>query len=113
MKSWLVYFAILLMFATPAPYFLVAIVGERIETGEAHGVQFAEGQENKTVESTHNENQEQAQSQVHNESSESAEQRQQEGQIEEQHGGEKAPSQSEMTDVKRELRGENTFAQLQ
>jgi hypothetical protein len=97
MKSWLVYFTILLMFTTSALYFLVAIFGERIETGEAHGVLFVEGQEDETAESAHNENQQEAQNQIHNESSESTGQRQQEGQIEQQ-GGEKAPSQSEVNE---------------
>jgi hypothetical protein len=99
LKSWLVYFTILLLFTTSALYFLVAIVGERIETGEAHGILFVEGQEPETVESGHNENQQEGQNEVPNESSESPEQRQQEGQIEQQ-GGEKAPSPSEVNESK-------------
>jgi cobalamin biosynthesis Mg chelatase CobN len=87
------------MFTTSALYFLVAIFGERIESSEAHGVLFVEGQEDETAESAHNENQQEAQNQILNESSESPEQRQQEGQIE-QHGGEKAPSSSEANESK-------------
>ncbi len=88
-----------MLFTTSALYFLVAIFGERIETGEAHGILFVEGQENETVQSAHNENQEEPQNQIHNESSESHERRQQEGQIE-QHVIEKAPSQSEVNESK-------------
>ena len=64
------------MFSTSALYFLVAIFGESIETGEAHGLQLVEGQEDETTESGHNEEQEAAE--IHNESGESAEQRLQE-----------------------------------
>jgi hypothetical protein len=64
------------MFSTSALYFLVAIFGESIETGEAHGLQLVEGQEDETTESGHNEEQEAAE--IHNESGESAEQHLQE-----------------------------------
>ena len=87
------------MFTTSALYFVVAIFGERIETGEAHLVLFVEGQEDETAEPAHNENQEKAQNQTHNESGESPEQRQEEGQTE-QHVIEKAPSQSEVNESK-------------
>ena len=87
------------MFTTSALYFVVAIFGERIETGEAHLVLFVEGQEDETAEPAHNENQEKAQNQTHNESGELPEQRQQEGQTE-QHVIEKAPSQSEVNESK-------------
>lgn len=85
------------MFSTSSLYFIVAIFGERVETGEAHGIVFVEGKEDETAESAHNENQEATQNQTHNESSESAEQRHEEGQIE-PHGDEKAPSQSEVNE---------------
>lgn len=87
------------MFTTSALYFVVAIFGERIETGEAHLVLFVEGQEDETAEPAHKENQEKTQNQTHNESGESPEQRQQEGQTE-QHVIEKAPSQSEVNESK-------------
>jgi hypothetical protein len=87
------------MFTTSALYFVVAIFGERIETGEAHLVLFVEGQEDETAEPAHNEDQEKAQNQTHNESGESPEQRQEEGQTE-QHVIEKAPSQSEVNESK-------------
>jgi len=47
------------MFSTSSLYFLVAIFGETIETGEAHGWQLVEGQE-ETEEPGHEENQEEA-----------------------------------------------------
>jgi hypothetical protein len=99
LKSWLVYFTALLLFTTSALYFLVAVFGERIETGETHGQVFVQRQENETTESTHNEGQEEAQTQIHNESSESVEQHQQQGQTE-QHGEEKAPRPSEVNEGK-------------
>ena len=57
-------------------------------------MQLVQGQEDETTESGHNENQQKAQNQIHNESNESAEQRLQEGQEgqAEQHGIEKIPS---------------------
>lgn len=70
------------MFSTSALYFLVAIFGESIETNEAHGFQFVEGQEGPAEESTHNESQEEALGEIHNESGESTEQRLQEEQVE-------------------------------
>jgi hypothetical protein len=70
------------MFSTSSLYFLVAIFGETIETGEAHAWQLVEGQERETTESGHNESQEEALSEIHNESSESREQRLQVGQVE-------------------------------
>ncbi len=76
------------MLSTSALYFLDAIFGERIESSEAHGLQVVEGQKEETAEPPHNENQEAAQNQIHNESGESAE----------QHGI--APSQSEVNETK-------------
>jgi hypothetical protein len=70
------------MFSTSSLYFLVAIFGENIETGEAHALQLVEGQDGETTESGHNESQEETLGEIHNESSESQEQRLQEGQIE-------------------------------
>jgi hypothetical protein len=87
------------MFTTSALYFVVAIFGERIETGEAHLVFFVEGQEDETAESAHNENQEKAENQLHNETNESPEQRQQEEQTE-QHDIEKTPGKSEVNESK-------------
>jgi hypothetical protein len=69
------------MFSTSSLYFLVAIFGEAIETGEAHGWQLVEGQE-ETEEPGHEENQEEALGEIHNESTESQEQRLQESQSE-------------------------------
>lgn len=85
------------MFSTSSLYFIVAIFGERVESGEAHGLLFVEGQEDETAESAHTENQEGTQNQTHNESSESAEQRHEEGKIE-PHSDEKALSQSEVNE---------------
>jgi len=62
-----------LMFSTSSLYFLVAIIGENIESSEAHGLQLAEGQEDEPTESGNNEEQESAE--IHNESAESPEQR--------------------------------------
>ena len=70
------------MFSTSSLYFLVAIFGETIETGKAHGLQLDEGQDSGTTESGHNENQEETLGEIHNDSSESQEQRLQEGQVE-------------------------------
>lgn len=69
------------MFSTSSLYFLVAIVGEAIETGEAHGWQLVEGQE-ETEEPGNEENQEEALGEIHNESTESQEQLLQESQAE-------------------------------
>lgn len=85
------------MFSTSSLYFIVAIFGERVETGEAHGITFVEGQGDETAESAHTENQEGTQNQTHNESSKSAEQRHVDGQIE-PHGEEKPTSQSEVNE---------------
>lgn len=85
------------MFSTSSLYFIVAIFGERVETGEAYGLQFVEGQEDETANSAHKENQEGTQNETHNESSESAEQHHEEGQIE-AHRDEKAPSKSEINE---------------
>jgi len=70
------------MFSTSSLYFLVAIFGETIESGKAHGLQLDEGQDSGTTESGHNENQEETLGEIHNDSSESQEQRLQEGQVE-------------------------------
>ena len=86
MKSLLVYAIAFLMFSTSALYFLVAIFGESIEGGEAHGLQLVEGQEDETTESGHNEEQEAAE--IHNESAESPEQRLQEQEALEQNTNE-------------------------
>jgi hypothetical protein len=59
LKSFVVYVLVFLMFSTSSLYFLVAIFGETIETGEAHGWQLVEGQE-ETEEPGHEENQEEA-----------------------------------------------------
>jgi len=85
------------MFSTSSLYFIVAIFGERIETSEAHGMQFVDGQGDETAESSHKENQEGTQNQTHNEFSDSTKQRHEEGQIE-PHSDEKAPSQSEINE---------------
>jgi hypothetical protein len=61
------------MFSTASVYFLVAIFGESIEGGEAHGLQIVEGQGDEITESGQNEAAE-----IHNESAESPEQRLQE-----------------------------------
>ena len=74
-----------LMFSTSSLYFLVATFGESIE-GSPHGLQLVEGQEDKTTESGHNEEQEAAE--IHNESAESPEQRLQEQQTVEQNTNE-------------------------
>jgi hypothetical protein len=74
------------MFSTSSLYFLVAIFGESIESGEAHGLQLVEGQEDESTESEHNENQEPLG--THNESGESTEQRLQEEQAPEQSASE-------------------------
>ena len=74
------------MFSTSSLYFLVAIFGESIEGGEAHGLQLVEGQEDETTESGHNEEQEAAE--IHNESAESPEQRLQEQEALEQNTNE-------------------------
>lgn len=85
------------MFSTSSLYFIVAIFGERVETGEAHGILFVEGQEDESAESANTGNQEGAHNQTHNESSESAEQRHEEGQIE-PHRDEIGTSQSEVNE---------------
>ncbi len=59
------------MFSTSSLYFLVALFGETIETGKAHGLQLVEGQDSGTTESGHNENQEETLGEIHNDSSES------------------------------------------
>jgi hypothetical protein len=71
-----------MMFSTSSLYFLVAIYGESIETNEVHGLQLVQGQGEEVTEPGHNENQEKAQNQVHDESNESVEQRLKEGQEE-------------------------------
>lgn len=45
------------MFSTSSLYLIVAIFGERVEIGEAHGILFVEGQEDETAESAHTDNQ--------------------------------------------------------
>ena len=71
------------MFSTSSLYFLVAIFGESIETGETHGLQLVEGQERERAESGHDENQEETLGEIHNESGESSEQHlQEEGALE-------------------------------
>ncbi len=74
------------MFSTSSVYFLVAIVGDNIESGEARGLWLVEGQEDETTESERNEKQEAAE--IHNESGESPEQRLQEKQALEQNTNE-------------------------
>jgi hypothetical protein len=69
MKSYLVYIITFLMFSSSVLYFLVAILGESLEGGEVHGLQVVQGQEDETVESEHNESEEE-----HDEATESAEQ---------------------------------------
>ena len=83
-----------MMFSTSSLYFLVAIYGESIETSEVHGLQLVHGQGQEVTELGHNENQEKAQNQVHNESNEPVEQRLKEGQEEQvpQNGIEKVPN---------------------
>ena len=61
------------MFTTSSLYFLVAIFGESIESSEAHGLQQVLGQEDESIESNHNAEQEVAE--THNESGESPEER--------------------------------------
>lgn len=87
------------MFSTSFLYFIVAIFGERIETGEAHGMLFLEVRVGETAESAHNENQGEVQNQIHNETSELAEQGKQEGRTEQQ-GDEKPHIQSEINESK-------------
>jgi cation transport ATPase len=74
LKSYLIYILVFLMFSTSAMYFLVAILGESIESSEAHGLQIVQAQENETEESEHNETEEEAP----DEATESSEQHQQE-----------------------------------
>jgi len=76
------------MFSTSSLYFLVAIFGENIETGEAHGLQLVEGQEGETTESGHNESQEETLGEIHNETGESPEQHLQEEQAVKQNANE-------------------------
>jgi uncharacterized membrane protein YeaQ/YmgE (transglycosylase-associated protein family) len=85
------------MFSTSSLYFLVAIYGESIESGEAHGLQLAEGQEEETAESEHNENQEEA-LETHNETGVSPEQRLQEEQAQEQNTSESEHIEGEGTE---------------
>jgi len=94
------------MFSTSSLYFLVAIFGETIETGEAHGIQFAEGQAEETMESTQNESQGEVQSETHNESTESQEQRLQEEQAE-QNASESKHVEGEETEEIHEETSEN------
>jgi hypothetical protein len=76
------------MFLTSSLYFLVAIFGESIERGEAHGLQLVEGQEEETTGPEHNETQEESVGEIHNETGESPEQRLQEKQELEQNTNE-------------------------
>jgi len=85
------------MFSTSSLYFLVAIFGEAIETGEAHGWQLVEGQE-ETEEPGHNESQEEALGEIHNESTESQEQGLQEEQALEQNATESKHIEGEETE---------------
>jgi hypothetical protein len=74
------------MFSTSSFCFIVAILGENIESSEALGLQQVEGQVQETIESAHNEEQEGAE--IHNESGESPEQRLQEHEAVEQNTNE-------------------------
>jgi hypothetical protein len=74
------------MFSTSSLYFLVAILGESIESGEAHGLQLVKAQD-ETTESAHNEKQVETR-EIHNESSESPEQHLQEEQAVKQNANE-------------------------
>jgi hypothetical protein len=74
------------MFSTSSLYFLVAIFGESIESGEAHGLQLVKAQD-ETTESGHNEKQVETR-EIHNESGESPEQHLQEEQAVKQNANE-------------------------
>jgi hypothetical protein len=64
------------MFSTSSLYFLVAIFGESIESGEAHGLQIVEGQEDESKhiergeETEHTEGGEETEETIHQEASE-------------------------------------------
>jgi cation transport ATPase len=94
------------MFSTSSLYFLVAIFGESIESGEAHGLQLVEGQENETTESAHNENQQKT-LEVHNESGESSEQRLQEEKVPEQNTNESKHLLKETEETRHQETSEN------
>jgi hypothetical protein len=84
------------MFSTSSLYFLVAILGESIESNEAHGLEVVEGQEEESNESEHNETQEALE--MHNETGESLEQRLQEEQAPGQNASESKHIEGEETE---------------
>jgi len=86
------------MFSTSSLYFLVAIFGEGIESSEAHGLQLVEAQADETTESEHNENQEEAVGETHNETGESPEQHLLERQALEQNASESKHIEGEGTE---------------